>query len=839
QLEILDLIGHGGMGAVYKARQLGLDRLVALKILPPSTARDPSFAERFSREARALARLSHPNIVAVYDSGNSGGYFYLLMEYVDGVNLREAIVAKTLTPSQALAVVPQICEALQFAHDEGVVHRDIKPENVLLDQRGRVKVADFGLAKLLRQPADDEYLTHTHQVMGTPRYMAPEQMEGSRAVDHRADIYSLGVVFYEMLTGQIPAGHFDPPSKKVQVDARLDQVVLRSLAREPERRYQRASELKSDVERVSSGGDFVREPSSQPDSHTATTMRDVAPAGTGKTPVPLGTLVVRFLTLVCAGSAVASIFLKWTRVSVAPVVQGTNAIPEAYAFNARGMHYLYPVLAALMALALCFVTVSVFDRVRSRLLAIGALATGLAFCLVALAVAVGEPFPSHAGWSDAGSHLYPQQSYRWTDAASQLIGRWQYWGDVSIHVEPQEGPLVAGLCGCALVFLGFVELRWCVDENARRSAGDPLTMARFVGEPLTLAALAAFAAPVVAVVTWGAYLLATGGDFPGEMGLPTLIIAAIPIHLAHVATCGWVMWMGGRAMRRGSGYGWAIAGSIAAMLPLSFAWVVSLPVGIWALIVLLRADVRQAFRQQAAAELFNAAENSNLIAAEVLAARLRTCGTLLLVGSAIAVVSQVWVPISILAERARRPEDNIPYVVIFMMLGATGIPVVFSAIMAFGGWKLRKLTSFAWGRVAAVLAIVPFSLAAPLLIPVGVWTLVQLHRRVRFPNRSRDDERVGRAASLFLSAKKGEAVHPGSPVGHAAGEVASESDTSKADRGKMQADESLGFVVFGFVVVGGSRCLELFPRVWKIADQLFVDGPQSVESPARLLLQLT
>ncbi|MEZ6110793.1 MAG: serine/threonine-protein kinase [Pirellulaceae bacterium] len=217
----------------------------------PSTARDPSFAERFSREARALARLSHPNIVAVYDSGNSGGYFYLLMEYVDGVNLREAIVAKTLTPSQALAVVPQICEALQFAHDEGVVHRDIKPENVLLDTRGRVKVADFGLAKLLRQPADDEYLTHTHQVMGTPRYMAPEQMEGSRAVDHRADIYSLGVVFYELLTGELPLGSFDPPSKKARVDARLDQVVLRTLAKEPDRRYQRAGEVKTDVETIS------------------------------------------------------------------------------------------------------------------------------------------------------------------------------------------------------------------------------------------------------------------------------------------------------------------------------------------------------------------------------------------------------------------------------------------------------------------------------------------------------------------------------------------------------------------------------------------------------------
>ena len=137
------------MGAVYKARQPGLDRLVAIKILPPEVGRDPAFAERFTREARALARLSHPNIVSVYDFGQRDGLFYFVMEYVDGVNLRQAILAGGMsTRKQALAIVPQICDALQFAHDEGIVHRDIKPENILLDKRGRVKIADFGLAKL-------------------------------------------------------------------------------------------------------------------------------------------------------------------------------------------------------------------------------------------------------------------------------------------------------------------------------------------------------------------------------------------------------------------------------------------------------------------------------------------------------------------------------------------------------------------------------------------------------------------------------------------------------------------------------------------------------------------
>jgi predicted Ser/Thr protein kinase len=251
QLEILDLLGQGGMGAVYKARQRGLDRLVALKILPPEVNQDETFAERFIREARALARLSHPNIVAVYDFGQSGRNYYLVMEYVDGVNLRQSLQSGGLKPAEALAIVPQICDALQFAHDEGIVHRDIKPENILINKRGRVKIADFGLAKLLGQDHPAPALTATHQVMGTLRYMAPEQMQGSREVDHRADIYALGVVFYELLTGELPIGRFAPPSKKVQVDVRLDEVVLRALEQDPEQRYQHASEVKTDVETIS------------------------------------------------------------------------------------------------------------------------------------------------------------------------------------------------------------------------------------------------------------------------------------------------------------------------------------------------------------------------------------------------------------------------------------------------------------------------------------------------------------------------------------------------------------------------------------------------------------
>ncbi|MCO6042429.1 protein kinase [Aeoliella sp. ICT_H6.2] len=261
QLEILEMLGHGGMGAVYLARQTNLDRLVALKIIRPEATHDPLFAERFNREAKTLARLTHQHIVGVYDFGEIDyaevgdqsvrPLYYFLMEYVDGANLRQLIQSGELTPEQALAIVPQVCNALQHAHDEGVVHRDIKPENILLDKRGRVKIADFGLAKLTTRSEAEFTLTGTHQVMGTLRYMAPEQLDGSHAVDHRADIYSLGVVFYEMLTGEAPIGHFEVPSKKAQIDVRLDQVVLRSLAREPERRYQHASDVKTDVESIS------------------------------------------------------------------------------------------------------------------------------------------------------------------------------------------------------------------------------------------------------------------------------------------------------------------------------------------------------------------------------------------------------------------------------------------------------------------------------------------------------------------------------------------------------------------------------------------------------------
>ncbi|HEY5915032.1 MAG TPA: serine/threonine-protein kinase [Verrucomicrobiae bacterium] len=252
QLEVLGLIGQGGMGFVYKARQPNLDRFVALKLLWPRLASDPAFAERFNREARVLARLNHPNIVAVYDFGCSGSFFYLLMEYVDGVNMRQAMRSGRFSPTEAFALVPRICDALQFAHEEGVLHRDIKPENILLDTKGRLKIADFGIAKILGEGRGNITLTEQGVAVGTPLYMAPEQLEHPQDVDQRADIYSLGVVFYEMLTGELPVGRFAPPSQKAAVDPRVDDVVLRTLEKERERRYRSAGEVKTRVEDIRS-----------------------------------------------------------------------------------------------------------------------------------------------------------------------------------------------------------------------------------------------------------------------------------------------------------------------------------------------------------------------------------------------------------------------------------------------------------------------------------------------------------------------------------------------------------------------------------------------------------
>jgi serine/threonine protein kinase len=267
QFEIVECLGRGGMGVVYKARQKSLDRWVAIKILAPERVGPERFAERFQREAHTLARLSHPNIVTVFDHGETGGWFYIVMEYIDGVNLRDLLRDGRIEPAQALAIVPPVCAALQYAHDKGIVHRDIKPENLLIDREGRVKIADFGIASMVGG---------TGERAGTPPYMAPEQDGAGAAADHRADIYALGVVLYEMLTGERPGRDLIAPSRKVQIDVRLDEIVLRALDRTPELRFQTADEFRTVVASIAPAA-FAPVPPPSPASTPDRTPPDPSP----------------------------------------------------------------------------------------------------------------------------------------------------------------------------------------------------------------------------------------------------------------------------------------------------------------------------------------------------------------------------------------------------------------------------------------------------------------------------------------------------------------------------------------------------------------------------------
>jgi uncharacterized protein YndB with AHSA1/START domain/predicted Ser/Thr protein kinase len=249
-LEVLELLGHGGMGIVYKGRQTFLDRLVAIKVIRPDLQADDGFQERFLREARTLAKLRHPFIVTVFDVCRADDLYGLVMEYVEGSSLRQLLGEGSITQRDALDYVPQITEALQHAHEAGIVHRDIKPENVLVDSHGRVRLVDFGLATLfgvkVAARGPDEL-----RVVGTLRYMAPEQLTMPEGVDHRADIFSTGVVFYEMLARELPGPGREPPSQKAATDPRLDPIVLRALEPERDRRYQEARLMQLDITNLS------------------------------------------------------------------------------------------------------------------------------------------------------------------------------------------------------------------------------------------------------------------------------------------------------------------------------------------------------------------------------------------------------------------------------------------------------------------------------------------------------------------------------------------------------------------------------------------------------------
>jgi len=239
--QLVQVIGRGGMGEVWQAKQVSLGREVAIKVLAQNLASEDEFVKRFEKEAAALAALSHPGIVQIIDRGTAEGVPFFAMEFVHGQTLRELIEARRLSPGEALKIITQVGAAIDYAHARGVIHRDLKPENILIDAEGRVKVADFGLAGIRDQRFN---VTRTSMTMGTLNYMAPEQRKDAKSVDARADIFSLGVMLYELLTGDVPVGHFKPPSELVPaLDHRIDVVVLRALEPEPAARFQKASEM--------------------------------------------------------------------------------------------------------------------------------------------------------------------------------------------------------------------------------------------------------------------------------------------------------------------------------------------------------------------------------------------------------------------------------------------------------------------------------------------------------------------------------------------------------------------------------------------------------------------
>ena len=613
QLEIISCLGRGGMGVVYQARQKSLGRLVALKLLAPERGSDPAFAERFAREAQALARLDHPNIVTIYDFGQAGGWCYLLMEYVDGVTLRHLIHGGRIAAREALSIVPQICDALQFAHDHGIVHRDIKPENILLDRRGQVKVADFGLAKLVGATGAASIvagelsvgssgdLTEAGKIMGTPRYMAPEQREHPDVVDHRADIYALGVVLYQMLTGELPdEKKLQPPSRHVRLDVRLDEIVLRALEKDPALRFSNATEFKTGLETVA-GTPEQMPPLPPPPSPSAAPSLPASGVGSGAEIV--GRIKAAGTAMMVIG-IVELVFLV-VGLLIGGLVGLAIAVP-AFGFGALGS-----------ALGAGFPGSMNFNFFNAPVAIGGALAAVVLLLVV--------------GWMllHVAAAIYVIVAGRRMQAVSRhgstMVGAWILivsgaFGVLTAFASP-AGVFTAfwslaelGIGIWALVVLRQPEVRAAFSAgsapvSSQATASAPSSSARV--KP-AVTPTNRVAAPTTGLLVGAGINLAVGilvlvplvvfGFFrPHVSSAPSIPIRGVSFAMLSVVfllPSALLTFIAAWRMRSLRGYGLAVVGSVLAIVTFQ-GFGLGVLFGIWSLVVLMRAEVRAAFDQPA------------------------------------------------------------------------------------------------------------------------------------------------------------------------------------------------------------------------------------------------
>ena len=254
------LIATGGMGAVYCAVQKSLDRTVALKILPREFSKDAEFCAGFEAEAKAMARLNHPNLVGVYDFGEADGMLYIVMEFVPGKSIYHSAYGIAIDPEEVIRLITGICNGLAHAHENGIIHRDIKPSNILLDLNAQPKIGDFGLAR----PAERK-VEEGEQIFGTPHYTAPEVVNSPHSVDHRADIFSVGVMLHELLTSHLPAADSRSASNIVRCDARFDKIIRRATHTSPAARYASAAELADELQAIAAPDVSAMRPAAAPD----------------------------------------------------------------------------------------------------------------------------------------------------------------------------------------------------------------------------------------------------------------------------------------------------------------------------------------------------------------------------------------------------------------------------------------------------------------------------------------------------------------------------------------------------------------------------------------------